>query len=393
MTNVTDMKYGPFAIAKRRASIRAFFKLLFMPPAKMISSKCDVLIIDTHAIELRSDYREIIQNFFYAIKDTSNCSITDNGASSWFTRLNLRLAFSLNMLFRIFLRSISRMSPVYLSELNDFYTNYYRNLIIRCGPKIVVTFCDAHPQDHLISSLAKDLHILSITLQHGLYKFDQDSPAVNNLLIENSISDYICVWGQSTAELFLAHNASGVKPIVVGSLRSEYGFNLGPRVISSSSVSPSDVQFVVNLDSDDNFLTNCMMLEVVCEVACKYDYHVYVRFHPKSKKHRYNRFKDFFGRNLSDRLDINIGCSSAVLLGPILNGSPVFIFLGSNPMPYSGYPFSFQDFSSLTSLVSDALSYGFCSKESLNYISTRLMSCEVPVKYSSLITELLEEKK
>lgn len=84
----------------------------------------------------------------------------------------------------------------------------------------VVTFCDAHPHDNLVTQLANNGGAFTITAQHGQYRIlDSTNVSSDAEAYANFVSDRLLAWGEATVAEFTRYDIPRERMAVTGWIR------------------------------------------------------------------------------------------------------------------------------------------------------------------------------
>lgn len=161
----------------------------------------------------------------------------------------------------------------------------------------VITFCDAMPYDNLITQMAKNKKIKTITNQHGLYRrLTRKNISADAEAYKNFISDKIFCWGLATVTEFLKAGINQDRLIITGKLSQKKP--LHPKKASIYK------QFGVLLNGENGKFSNKNLIRLANEIAEKTGFRYYIRPHPANKLSEYtNLTNEFFECFLTSSLD------------------------------------------------------------------------------------------
>lgn len=283
MTNLAsfDTAFRIYDKLKFRSTIRLALKDVLCP---VPSRNGELLVFYCHRSEGRQDFNEIVENFISEIPKDVSLSISDNRLcfSSWVYHFGLFSLFFARYLKMLRTLNLRKYIHFVLEALYSFQAN---RILKQAQPKMVVVFCDSHPQDHVMVGIAKQQGVVTCTLQHGLFGATGDP--VNDLLLLNSNAHVFLCWGRSTSELCELYLPEST-PIVVGSFREAH--ESIPIIMGRERPPIAAVSVALNADVD--FELNCSVLEALRSVKIKLKskhpaLEWRIKLHPKSKKRRY----------------------------------------------------------------------------------------------------------
>jgi hypothetical protein len=162
---------------------------------------------------------------------------------------------------------------------------HYKKKIEKClnikDYKLLVSFCDAHGIENLLTQIAKDSNVLTATLQHGQYRMlKRETENENVEVYENFISDYLFAWGMKTREEFVKGGIESNRIKLVGALKP---------FSNNSKMKPHEVKnvFGVVLDGNINHESNLLMIDYANYLAEKHSLKFVLRMHPKNNPNNY----------------------------------------------------------------------------------------------------------
>lgn len=195
--------------------------------------------------------------------------------------------------------------------------------------QLVVTFCDAHGIENLITQLANK-HCQTATLQHGQYRVLK--PETENADIEayeNFISNYLFAWGKVTQDEFMKAGIKKSRIISVGAIKP----------FSNNVRSPFHERryiFGVVLDGEVYKDSNFAIIKLANDLAKNTNMKYILRLHPKNNPNDYLPYceKEFLSEVLirvenqeyADRVDFSLVHMTGVFVELLSINSPMFLY-------------------------------------------------------------------
>jgi len=279
--------------------LRLFIYALFYSHkiSSLSNKNSKVIILYSLAEKKRCDYDEIVTNL-------SNCLGYDGAHCKIKLKFNILMPFMLLLsskriqIFQL-MRAIGFFEGILLSLLVANYrshASYIGVTLKNTKCKTLYTFCDALPIENLISQIANNLNMTTLTLQHGQYAYNNliGVSSANDESYLNFVSKYICVWGKATADEFIKAGIAEERILITGSLRN-YALN-NKRVLKYSGKLEAR-RFGLILSSDSNMNDNIEMILLANKISEKYGFTYIVRCHPNNDLGIYNKY---FGINISE---------------------------------------------------------------------------------------------
>ncbi|WP_102386747.1 hypothetical protein [Vibrio cyclitrophicus] len=256
--------------------------LIFTKP-KLCGSKLDsctdVLSFISAKNWKRNDYKNLHLNYQGYVKK-------DREISGFIIISKFNWNFS-SFIINVFLNTLKAKSNTInlrslLLECCDLYSFQNRQLFKEFiaqfdGIQRVQTFCDAHPVENIVCCAAKEMGIITETLQHGFYrKVNEDNP--NSLAYRNFISDYIYMWDEESKLQFSLCGISPKRIIVTD------GF-LKSNSICIHEGSSKYIGVVLNGPNDESL--NKKIINVAINMARRDDQKIIIRLHPNLNRYKY----------------------------------------------------------------------------------------------------------
>ncbi|MBN3063859.1 hypothetical protein IG609_013590 [Pectobacterium quasiaquaticum] len=240
---------------------RLIYSLLFS--YKLTSSglnNVDFIIFDTTPLKGRKDYENYMCDFIAACKKQRPAieysvkyyfCLYDVFCKIGFICLNATRGYNLKELIQ-------------LSQLYDLYIKI-RQLNLK--NKKIVTFCDAHPEDNLISQFCKKyFECHTYTLQHGYYTFSPGT--INQEVYLNFVSDFMLCWGNTSVDNIVDCGIERKRLIPFGCFkRAELIYKKGNNIF-------------LLLNGRHNALGNSILLTFAERIVSETGLSVFVKKHP-----------------------------------------------------------------------------------------------------------------
>ena len=182
----------------------------------------DICVIYTHKRSGREDYFQIIENLVAYLKELSPELVVMQPKFSIIDKVRLvkHLFLGLSCFNKLQGSFLYRLYLFILIARIRVDVDYVMTFLKKSKVSVVVTFCDAHYMDNIITQCANSLSIKTVTLQHGQYSIDEkDTP--ENMALSNLVSNYFCAWGEATCDEFMKIANDVTKVMPLGSLRTE----------------------------------------------------------------------------------------------------------------------------------------------------------------------------
>lgn len=192
----------------------------------------------------------------------------------------------------------------------------------------LVTFCDAQPTENLASQLAKMAGAVTLTNQHGQYRYlDDHNLSEDAEVYANFVSDYLLCWGEATVAEFAKAGICAGRMIIVGWLRS------WPLQGSAKNMAAAQGTFGVMLNGENARESNTAMLAIAEGLAEQMGMRYLVRLHPWSEASSYSalcgpRCSGLEKLPLSfyqDRVEFSIGHMSGAVVELLCSDQPIYL--------------------------------------------------------------------
>jgi hypothetical protein len=229
----------------------------------------------------------------------------------------------------------------YTKSLNyyDFYCKLFL-LLSKKKVKVLITFCDVKEYANILTQVANNLNIVTITLQHAVYlrmsESNYSQPVIN---YKNMISNYIFSWGKALEKQWDSNEFDFNKIIYSGT-------NL-PYQIKSSKNCFNENSIGILLSSEYWRHSNIEMLKITYELSVKYNYKLNILFHPTNiissyKKelkfvNNYNCYQNISDFNVFMAKNIFLVChTTSLYLTALINGKKCFRYKDPNFIDIGG---------------------------------------------------------
>jgi hypothetical protein len=340
----------------------------------------DIVVIYTHCRSGRTDYFQITTNLIKYISELSpalflvkpSLSIVDK------VRLVKHLILSLCFFSKLNSSTLERLYLILLIARVKVNVDYVLKFLESCtDTKVLVTFCDAHDFDNIITQCANVLKIKTVTLQHGQYCIDEkDTP--ENMALTNLCSNYLCAWGQATCDEFEKVNNSKTKLVSLGSLRSETSHKVR-YTAENLALSEYKKTICVMLNADNCIGSNIEML--------------------KNDRANYNKFcvnplfVDYESVGSSD-IAFSIIFTSGVMIELLSKGQVFFLYQNlTTPKLFRQSLLSFSSSTALKLVVDKLYESHKKSADDLNSLKEYFINThDVPQNYLTFFKKLLQNK-
>lgn len=195
------------------------------------------------------------------------------------------------------------------------------------GVKGLVTFCDAHPMENMLTQLARARGLRTCTNQHGQYRLlDRTNMSADAEAYANFVSDKLLCWGEATRKEFTKAGFSEDRLAVSGWIR-----RWGPQPAQPGG--PSKGVFGVMLNGDNGRPSNIHLIRVAEELAHSFDLRYVVRLHPWSLPRQYRalvgercvEINQFTLSGYLERVDFSLGHMSGAVIEVLHAGFPVYL--------------------------------------------------------------------
>ena len=165
----------------------------------------------------------------------------------------------------------------------------YRSTAVQLFPHLItnrkrlITFCDAHAPENLLTQMARSVGVTTFTNQHGQYRLlDSSNLSVDAEAYANFVSNYMFCWGAATREEFVKFGFKPEQLIVTGWIK---------QWDESIAGSPVGV-FGVMLNGENSRDSNAELLRAARSIAGSLNLKYRVRLHPWSKPSQYSHAVD-----------------------------------------------------------------------------------------------------
>lgn len=227
----------------------------------------------------RLDYDEIVDMFMELNPGFNKVEIIQ------YKSLKNLLVKTIELIKNLFRYIVKRVdNPLHVALIATKYRILYNKLKKEAflnNADLIITFCDAHPSDNLVTQMAKIKKIITGTLQHGQYRIlSHGNENADAEAYENFISDYLFAWGQATVDEFIKVNISRKRLLKTGALRAfsrnkRRKFNLDNKV------------FGVVLCGETYSTTNINMIKLANQFYHIYGLKYFLRMHPRNPQNKY----------------------------------------------------------------------------------------------------------
>ncbi|WP_277053982.1 hypothetical protein [Pseudoalteromonas marina] len=244
-------------------------------------------------------------------------------------------------------RGLNFFRKMYVSILFSHYIaahGYIKGIDLK-RYKHLVTFCDAHGYDSLMTQISKGIGLKTYTLQHGQYKILKSNYMADAEAYENFISDKMFVWGQATIDEFLKFGFDESRFAITGWLKER------PQIIKAK------VPVFGVLLSGDNIKVNRKLISIAVNLSDRINETLLIRMHPKDSIENYidllHGNKSFF-TTLSEeafysKVRFNISYMTGAFLDSIAYDVPCYIY--ENDMLSDIFRIDGLNFSSVDNLL------------------------------------------
>jgi hypothetical protein len=291
----------------------------------------DLCVIYSHKRSGRTDYFQIMENLISYTKELAPEFVVMQPKTS--------LVDKYLLIKQLFLAGacLSKLEGSLLQRLYLFLLvarvrvniDYIFSFLEKSNIKVVVTFCDAHDIDNIITQCANKLNITTVTLQHGQYCIAKADTA-ENMALANLTSNYLCAWGPATCDEFRSVDNSFTKTVSLGSLRAEANSN-SPYSTKNIVASKTKNIICVMLNADNCLNSNIEMIKIINDFCLLNSYKYCVRFHPKNNQQHYQHFfkKGYYlkyGDVESNAIAFSIIFTSGVMVELLIKGQLFFLY-------------------------------------------------------------------
>lgn len=246
------------------------------------NTKSDKCLIYSLRSANRRDYDEIIALF---LKYNPDFKLIDLIQIKSIEKLHIKLMLLIKYSFYYLVKKVEEpfLSAIVTTQYVMLQKKMEENPVWE-GIKLLVTFCDAHPPDNLLTQMAQKNNIVTATLQHGQYRIlKKGNENADAEAYENFISDYMLTWGQATIDEFSRAGISADRLIKTGALRK---FSFNNRIKSSLDKKT----FGVVLCGEPYRETNIAMIKLANDFSIKHGLKFYLRMHPRNPVDYYLKY-------------------------------------------------------------------------------------------------------
>jgi hypothetical protein len=295
----------------------------------------DILIIYSHLRSKRKDYFQIINTLYSIVQKNSSELVVMQPAISILDKIFLIKHFISSL---VHLKDVKggvffRLYLIILISRVKTNIDYLADFLEKSEFRILVTFCDAHDIDNILTQLAKNMGKVTITLQHGQYCIaSYDTP--ENMALENLTSDYICAWGDATRDEYAMLKNRITEVVPLGTLRT-YSEGIKLYFAGTLEESAQNSLVCIMLNADGRVKDNIMMIEIIGDFCSTNSYRYCVRFHPNNNKLLYtNSFdKTYIGEyvdSMASDISFSVIYTSGVVVELLLKGQLFFLYKNEN---------------------------------------------------------------
>lgn len=300
--------------------LRIIHSLLFSYSVKFDGhEETDLIVFNTCHLKKRNDYVEYMNNFI------GQCSSVRH-----LLEVNLSYTFTPFLFFQKiffiiagFKKKKNFLELVQLSQLNMLYLKIKK---MELHGKAVVTFCDAHPEDNMISQMCSQLFgCNTYTLQHGYYTFSPDS--INKEVYENFVSDFMLCWGDITKNNLVKIGVDERRLISFGCFKN---------IIKYEDHWRRNNSVLVLLNGTHNNESNIFLLSMISDLLLHTNYHILLKQHPDDKNEYFLDKRVHKITSLKEGIchsDFSIISESGVFVDLYLSKHPFFILKTPNTKP------------------------------------------------------------
>lgn len=243
---------------------RLFHSLLFSYSYECSGADVEELVIfNTVKLKNRSDYEEYINNF-----------LTECQKQRVVQEITIKYIFKPSRLIAKVAFVIANTGKAYsfkdLIQLSQLYELYIFLNTLKLKNRKIVTFCDAHPEDNLISQVCKKYFTCqTYTLQHGYYVSAPGS--INQEVYQNFISDYMLCWGDISKENLILNGVSAQRLLSFGCFKNKLS-------IQKKQVRTQNVFILLN--GRHNSESNKSLLNLAEGIIKNTSFNVLIKKHP-----------------------------------------------------------------------------------------------------------------
>jgi hypothetical protein len=208
------------------------------------------------------------------------------------------------------------------SYIKDF--ECAKRLIDNNRPSLVVTFCDMHPADSLLTRYCSSIGIDTATLQHGDYSTDITT-------VRLTTSKYFLCYGITTQDFFQKHGASPDIHFEIVGRPQLIGGVISTKIKKSSNKILGIIFEGVGYEKSD--ITMLLIVDKYCKINPEYK--IWIKFHPGYGPEKYNGFDFRKYTTITNQMNANdfleqvsliIVSVSTVFIECLINLVPVLVF-------------------------------------------------------------------
>lgn len=229
-----------------------------------------------------------------------------------------KLSVFLNLFFSgVFNKKINLKMNLLMAKI-EYDKGILESILYEENGEHIITFCDAHYVDSLVTQLSKKSNKKTYTLQHGQYEIQTLIERPENYALLNLESDYLLSWGRATVDEYI--NKVGGDCLII-----PLGICSGVFFKQEFSIIKEIKKIKLYLDSDKNYLSNLEMIRIVVDFCKKYSLSYEVFFHPMSDRTLYDIEYNIIS-HCDKKNEINVMLSSGIIVKKMVSGENVILF-------------------------------------------------------------------
>lgn len=239
-----------------------------------------ILVVYSYLGKGRADFDSIVDMFCHTLK--YNYDRLDFIYKIRIVYIIKKLVHMVWLYFKFLFSKVR--NPFFAAILSSQFIHYKGKLekyLKNNNYELLVSFCDAHGIENMITQIAKEKGIKTATLQHGQYRvLKRETENADIESYDNFISDYLLAWGERTTEEFVKAGVDESRILPVGALKS---FSKNERIPLHDGLNI----FGVVLDGNIYHDSNVLMIKYANYLAKKFNLKYILRLHPKNNLNDY----------------------------------------------------------------------------------------------------------
>lgn len=315
----------PMSIRLYSKSIKLVIKcflqaILFEPNIDYKNNDSNILVSYAFEKDRRKDYDEIIENLKFMLNNYNEIFLL--------YKLNILkipieiLIFIWNLIFFKLNHKVKFFDRIKINSLYMTAKKLEKKLKnLNLKEDLLISFCDAHFEENILTQIFKLKSGKTITLQHGQYRFMEKGHEDENAeAYMNFISDYMFVWGNKTKNEIKKGNIDVKRLYIVGALKN---FSQKEKKKIKNGV------FGLILDGEIYKESNLSMVSLANIISKEFGKKFFIRFHPMNNRGYYEEYvlkENYIDFDTAKEGEFFILHKTSVLIEMLGNSQKIFIY-------------------------------------------------------------------